>query len=93
MTSRLVALTARRTALQVECELQRADIARTSGEIASGAERVDRAISTVRRLTPLLVVIGAGVLLALGPGRALALLGRGLTLGLYAQKARRLLAR
>jgi len=91
MTSRLVALTARRAALQAECALQRDDIARTYGEIASGAARVDRAISTVQRLTPLLVVIGAGVLLALGPGRALALLSRGLTLGLYAQKARRLL--
>jgi len=91
MTSRLVALTARRAALQTECALQRDDIARTYGDIASGAARVDRAISTVQRLTPLLVVIGAGVLLALGPGRALALLSRGLTLGLYAQKARRLL--
>jgi hypothetical protein len=93
MNSRLVALTARRSALQAECALQRDDIARTYGEIAGGAARVDRAINTVRRLTPLLVVIGAGVLLALGPGRALALLSRGLTLGLFAQKARRLLAR
>ena len=64
MTSRLVALTARRAALQAECALQRHDIARTYGEIASGTARVDRAISAVQRLTPLLVEIGAGVLLA-----------------------------
>ena len=45
----------------------------------------------MRRLTPLLVVAGAGVLLALGPARALSLVSRGLALGLYAQQARSLL--
>jgi hypothetical protein len=93
MNSRLLALTARRAALQAECALQREYTAQAFGEIAGGAARVDRAIGTVRRLTPLLVVTGAGILLALGPGRALALLSRGLAIGLYAQKARRLLLR
>ena len=91
MNSRLLALTARRTALQGECALQRDEAARAYGEIAGGAARVDRVIGTVRRLTPLLVVAGAGVLLALGPARALSLVSRGLALGLYTQKARSLL--
>jgi len=91
MNSRLVALTARRAALQAECALQRDEAARAYGDITAGAVRVDRVIGTVRRLAPLLVIAGAGVLLALGPARALSLVSRGLALGLYAQKARSLL--
>jgi hypothetical protein len=91
MSSRLVALTARRAALQAECALQRDDAAQAYAEIAQGALRVDRFVGTVRRLTPLLVIAGAGVLLVVGPARALSLVGRGLALRLYAQQARRLL--
>lgn len=91
MSSRLVALTARRAALQAECALQRDDAAQSYAEIEQGTMRVDRVIGTVRRLTPLLVVAGAGVLLVVGPVRALSLVSRGIALGLYAQQARRLL--
>ncbi len=91
MSSRLVALTARRAALQAECALQRDDAAQAYAEIAQGALRADRVIGTVRRLTPLLVVAGAGVLLAVGPARALSLVSRGIALRLYVQQARGLL--
>jgi hypothetical protein len=93
MNSRLLALGARRAALQAECSLQRDDAARNFGEIADGAARVDQVIGTARRLAPLLVLAGASVLLALGPARALSLLSRGLTIGHIAQRARRLLTR
>ena len=91
MSSRLIALTARRAALQAECALQRDDAAQAYAEIAQGALRADRVIGTVRRLTPLLVVAGAGVLLAVGPARALSLISRGIALRLYVQQARGLL--
>ena len=91
MSSRLVALTARRAALQAECALQRDDAAQAYAEITQGTMRVDRVIGTVRRLAPLLVVAGAGVLLAVGPARALSLVSRGIALRLYVQQARRLL--
>jgi len=91
VSSRLVALTARRAALQAECALQRDDAALAYDGIEQGAARVDRAVMTVRRLAPLLLVVGAVGLLALGPARVLSLGRRALTLGLYASHARRLL--
>ena len=91
MNSRLAALTARRAALQAECALQRDDAALAYGGIEQGAAKIDRAVATVRRIAPVLVVAGAVGLLALGPARALSLVRRALTLGLYASQARRLL--
>jgi hypothetical protein len=91
MSSRLVALTARRAALQAECALQRDDAVQAYAEITQATMRVDRVVATVRRLTPLLLIAGAGVLIAVGPARALSLVSRGFALRLYAQQARRLL--
>jgi hypothetical protein len=91
VNSRLTALTARRAALQAEVALQRDDARQAYAEIERGAARVDRAVATVRRLTPVLVVVGAIGLLALGPARAVAMLRRGVTFGLFANQARRLL--
>lgn len=90
MNSRLTALTARRAALQAEVALQRDDARQAYAEIERSAARVDRAVATVRRLAPLLAVVGAIGLLALGPARAISLLRRGLTLGVFANQARRL---
>jgi hypothetical protein len=91
LNSHLKALTARRAALQAEVALQRDDARQAYAEIERGAARVDRAVATVRRQAPVLVVAGAVGLLALGPARALALVRRGVTLGLYARETRRLL--
>ena len=92
MSSRLVALTARRAALQAECALQRDDAALAYGDIEQGVARVDRVVATVRRLTPLLLIGGAIALLAVGPSRVLPLLRRGVALSMYAREARRLLS-
>jgi hypothetical protein len=91
LNSRLTALTARRAALQAEVALQRDDARQAYAEIERSAARVDRAVATVRRLTPVLAVVGAIGLLALGPARAVSLLRRVVTLGVFANQARRLL--
>jgi hypothetical protein len=91
MSSRLVALRARRAALQAECALQRDDVQQLGGSIASRAESVDRMIDTVRSFAPVVAVGGIAVLVALGPGRALGLLRRGLSVWLYANQALRIL--
>ena len=91
MSSRLVALTARRAALQAECALQRDDATQAYAEIESGTMRIDRLFGALRKLTPVLIVGGGIVLVALGPARALALLRRGLTFAVYAMQARSLL--
>ena len=91
MSSRLVALTARRAALQAECALQRDDAVQAYVEIESGARRIDRAIAALRRLTPAFLVGGGIVLVALGPARASRLVRRGLTFAMVALQARSLL--
>jgi hypothetical protein len=91
VSSRLVALTARRAALQAECALQRDDAALAYGEIEQSVAKVDRVVASVRRLTPLLVVGGAVALFAIGPARVVSLLRSGVALSLYAREARRLL--
>jgi len=91
VTSRLVALTARRAALQAEIALQRDDAWQAYRDIEQGTTKVDGVVSSVRRLTPLLLVAGAATMIAVGPARALSLARRGLTLGLYFTHARRLL--
>ena len=91
MSSRLVALTARRAALQAECALQRDDAAQAYAGIASGAARVDHVVGVLRRLTPVFIVGGVVVVIALGPARAINLARRGVTLAIYALQARSLL--
>jgi hypothetical protein len=88
---RLAALSARRGALQAEIALQRDDMAETYGQIERSTGRVDHALHVVRRMSPLIAVVGAVGLFALGPSRALSLLRRGLTLGVFVTQARRLL--
>ncbi len=91
MSSHLSALTARRAALQAEVALQRDDLRQAYGAIEGGTTKVDKVVSTARKLTPLLLVAGATVMIAVGPARALSLARRWLTLGLYVSQARRLL--
>jgi len=91
VSSRLRALTAHRAALQAEIALQRDDARQCYAEIEHGTARMDRGIEVLKRLGPLLLVAGAAGLIALGPARALSLAKRGLTLGLFASHARRLL--
>ncbi len=91
MSSRLVALTARRAALQAECALQRDDAAQAYAEIESGTLKIDRVVGVLRRLTPVFALGGAVVLVALGPARAVALARRGIAFAMYALQARILL--
>ena len=91
MSSRLVALTARRAALQAECALQRHDAVQAYAGIASGAARIDRVVAVLRRLTLALIVGGVVVVVALGPARTITLARRGITLAIYALQARSLL--
>jgi len=91
MRSRLVALQARRAALQAECALQRDDVRQLHDGIAARAENADRMIETVRSFVPVIAVGGIAVLVALGPARALSLLRRGFTVALYTNQALRLI--
>lgn len=91
MSSRLVALTARRAALQAECALQRDDAVLAYAEIEYGASRIDGLFGALRRLTPVLVLGSAVVLVAIGPARTVTLARRGLTFAMYALQARSLL--
>lgn len=91
MSPRLAALTARRGALQAEIALQRDDLAEAYADIEQGTARTDRVLLAVQRMGPLIAVLGAAGMLALGPSRALRLLKRGVTVALFAAQARRLL--
>jgi hypothetical protein len=91
LSSRLVALTARRAALQAECALQRDAAVQAYDGIASGAARIDRGVAVLRRLSPLLVLGGVVVIISLGPARAITLARRGITFAMYALQARSLL--
>jgi hypothetical protein len=84
-------LTARRAALQAECALQRDDAVQAYAGIESGAARIDRVVAVLRRLTPVFLVGGVVVVVALGPARAINLVRRGVTLAIYALQARSLL--
>jgi hypothetical protein len=91
VNSHLKALTARRTALQAECAAQRDDLHLLYGGIEGRLSRVDRAIESVRRFAPVIAAGSIAVLFVLGPGRAVVLLRRGLSVALYANQALRLL--
>ena len=92
MTSRLAALTARRMALQAECERQRDDVWQLYAGMEARTARVDRAIETVRRLAPVIAIGGVVAVFALGPHRLLRLVRRGLTIALYSNQALRILS-
>jgi hypothetical protein len=77
--------------LQAECALQRDDTVQAYTEIAAGAARIDRAVAVLRGLTPVFIVGGIVVVVALGPARAITLARRGVTLAIYALQARSLL--
>jgi len=91
MSTRLEALTARRRALQDRCARQRGEIGETQASIDAGAARVDHALAVARQLTPLLVVGGIVIVVAVGPGRVWALLRQGLAILPVATRAFRLL--
>jgi hypothetical protein len=91
MKSRLRALTARRTALQAECALQRGEVSQVYAHIEDRVGRVDRVVETLRGLTPILAAGGVILLVAIGPGRSLRMLQRGLALGVSVNQIRRFL--
>lgn len=93
MSSRLDALAARRLALQTECAAQRDDVATVYGGIEDSVLRVDRVLHTVRSIGPVVLVGGGALLFALGPGRALRLVRRALSVALYASQGLRFLRR
>jgi len=91
VSTRLAALTARRRDLQLRCARQRGEIGELHATIDNGAARVDHAIAVARQLTPLLVVAGVVVVVAVGPGRVWALVRQGLAVLPVATRALRLL--
>ena len=91
MSTRLEQLAARRRLLQLQCAVQRGEIAEIQAGIDAGAARADRIIAVAQRFTPLLVAAGAVLVLALGPGRALGLVRQGLVAATIANRAARLM--
>jgi hypothetical protein len=91
MSAHLEQLAARRRQLQLRCAVQRGEIAGIQAGIDAGAARADRVIAVAQRFTPLLLVTGAAVVLAIGPGRALGLVRQGLLAATVANRAARLL--
>jgi hypothetical protein len=91
MSTRLEQLAARRRVLQLRCAVQRGEIAETQAVIDAGAARADRVIAVAQRFTPLLLVAGVAIFLAVGPGRALGLARQGLAAATLANRAARLM--
>ena len=91
MSSRLTELTAHRVALQAQCAAERAAIANSHSSVLHQTVRIDQAIASLRRLTPMLVIGGIVVIVALGPARAFGLAKRGLRTAFYANQALRIL--
>ena len=91
MSTRLETLTARRRNLQDRSARQRGEIGELHATIDAGAARIDYALAVARQLTPLLVVAGVVVVVAVGPGRVWALLRQGLAILPVATRALRLL--
>lgn len=90
MSSRLEELTAHRRRLQADCARQRDDVGVLYGDIEQVTVRADRVIETVRNLAPVIAIGGIAALFVFGPARALRVLRRGLTIGLYASQALRM---
>jgi len=91
MSTHLEQLAARRRLLQLQCAMQRGDIAEIQAGIDAGAARADRVVAVARRFTPLFLVTGVAIVFALGPGRALGLVRQGLVAATIANRASRLL--
>ncbi len=91
MSTRLETWTTRRRDLQDRCARQRGEIGNAQASINAGAARVDHALAVARQLTPLLVVGGGVIVVAVGPGRVWALLRQGLAILPIATRALRLL--
>jgi len=91
MSTHLEQLAARRRQLQSRCAVQRGEIAESQAGIDAGAARADRVIAMAQRFTPLMLVVGVAIVLAIGPGRALGLFRRGLVAATIADRAARLL--
>lgn len=90
MNRRLLALTARRAALQAQCGLQRDDLREALGSIQAGTARVDRIVEAGRRMGPIVIVVGIFVALMVGPRRVLAVACSAVTLGICTENAYRL---
>ncbi len=90
MSSRLAALTAKRVALQLECDVRRGDIRQIYSGLEGRAARADRVIDAARGYAPVIAAGGIAVLFVLGPSRALSLARRALTIAFYASQFRRL---
>lgn len=91
MSTHLEQLAARRRLLQLRCAVQRGEIAEVQAGIDAGAARADRIITVAQRFTPLLLVAGAALALAMGPGRLLGLVRQGLVAATIANRAARLM--
>jgi len=91
MSTRLEQLAARRRLLQLQCAVQRGEIAELQAGIDASAARADHVIAVARRFTPLLLVTGVAIAVAIGPGRALGLVRQGLLAATIANRAARLL--
>ena len=91
MSAHLEQLVAHRRQLQLRCAVQRGEIAGIQAGIDAGAARADRVIAVAQRFTPLLLVTGVALVLAIGPGRALGLVRQGLLAATIANRAARLL--
>lgn len=91
MSTRVERLAVRRRLLQAECAVQRGEIGGIQSDLDAGAARADHVISVARRLTPLLLVAGVAAAVMVGPARLLGLARRGFALGLFANRASRLL--
>ena len=91
MSTRLEQLAARRRLLQLQCAVQRGELAGIEANLDAGAARVDRVVAMARRFTPLLLVGGVAIVIAIGPGRALGFVRQGLAAATIANRAARLL--
>lgn len=69
MRTRAVELRERRVELRLRCEAQRAELDRITGDLQWRLRYLDRGFEIARRLTsvPLLLTLGLGVFLLLGP--------------------------
>jgi hypothetical protein len=70
MNARAVELRKRRLQLQLRCEAQRVELGSIASDLQWRFRLVDRGVEIAKRLTsaPLLLTLGLGVFLFLGPG-------------------------
>lgn len=92
--NRVAELAARRESLLLRSASLRAQLADHGDELEQSLHKVDRGIHVVRSITarPLLLTVGAGLLMTLGPVRAFQWVSRGLFVTSLARRAFGLLA-